>query len=93
MTEDSQATVKPGPKTKEGTVIKAKMMKTIVVEVIHTHRHEKYPKALKRRERYSVHDEQGCKAGDQVRIEETRPMSKTKRWKVREVLKRATVLE
>ena len=93
MSENTAPAVEKTAKTKQGTVIKAKMQKTVVVEVVHTHRHLKYPKAMKVRERYAVHDEKGCKAGDLVVIEETRPMSKTKRWKVREIVKQSSGIE
>src|SRR5947208_1998548 len=82
-----------GPKTRTGTVLKAKMQKTVVVEVMRSHRHHKYPKTLKQRARYAAHDEKGAKEGDIVLIEETRPMSKTKRWMVKEIIKRATIVE
>lgn len=70
-----------------GTVVSAKMEKTVVVEVEERKRHPVYHKLVKRRKRFKAHDEKEAKVGDIVRIEETRPLSKTKRWKVVEVVK------
>lgn len=69
-----------------GTVVSAKMEKTVVVEVERKQRHPVYQKLVRRRRKFKAHDEQGAKVGDRVLIEETRPLSKTKRWKVVEVL-------
>ena len=77
-------------KTREGVVVKAKMQKSVVVEVTRRVRHAKYVKFVTHRARYMAHDEAGCKAGDTVIIEETRPLSKMKRWRVKEIVKRAT---
>lgn len=77
-------------KTRQGVVIKNAMDKTVVVEVTRRVRHRKYLKFLKRRTRYAAHDPQNaCKVGDMVILEETRPMSKTKRWRVKEITQRA----
>ena len=77
-------------KTRQGVVIKNAMDKTVVVEVTRQVRHRKYMKSLKRRVRYAAHDPQNeCKVGDRVILEETRPMSKTKRWRVKEITVRA----
>lgn len=76
--------------TKElvGMVIRSKMQKTIVVEVTRLAPHAMYNKVLKIRKRYVVHDEKGvAKVGEKVRIVETRPISKTKHWRLREVIK------
>jgi small subunit ribosomal protein S17 len=89
MSEET-TTSKAGPKLRTGTVLKAKMQKTVVVEVRSASKHPKYPKFVAHRERYAVHDEKGAKPGDTVLIEETRPLSKTKRWMVKEILERAT---
>lgn len=73
-----------------GVVLKNAMQKTVVVEVVRRVRHAKYMKFLKRRVRYTAHDETDtCNIGDTVLLEETRPMSKTKRWRVKEVVQRA----
>jgi|GEM_PF-420674 len=79
------------PRTqKVGRVASAKMDKTIVVAVDYVKRHPLYKKRITRTSKFLVHDENGnCKPGDLVRIEECRPMSKRKRWIVREVLERA----
>lgn len=69
-----------------GTVVSNKMEKTVVVEVETKKRHPVYHKVVKKRKRFNVHDELGAKVGDVVIIEETRPLSKTKRWRVIEVL-------
>ena len=79
-------------KRQQGVVVKAKMHKTVVVEVMRHVRHAKYVKFVSQRDRYFAHDESGdCRVGDKVIIEETRPLSKRKRWRVRQVVERATV--
>ena len=79
-------------KTRQGVVLKNKMDKTVVVEVVRRFRHPKYPKFVKRRMRYRAHDaDNSCNVGDTVLLIESRPLSKTKRWKVKEIVKRATV--
>lgn len=78
-------------KERQGTVVKTKMQKTVVVEITRRVRHPKYLKFMNQRSRYMAHDESNsCKVGDQVVLEETRPMSKHKRWRVREIVQRAT---
>jgi len=73
--------------TKVGRVVSDKMDKTVVVAVDFTVRHRIYQKAMRRTHKFKAHDEQNtCKTGDRVRIEETRPLSKEKRWIVREIL-------
>ena len=73
---------------KVGTVLSDKMAKTRVVRVDRLVRHSKYRKVLKVRKKFYAHDEQNVsKLGDKVRIRETRPMSRLKRWTVIEVLK------
>ena len=77
-------------KVREGLVVSAKMDKTAVVETIDRVRHRRYKKTLQRRKRLYVHDEDNDLAvGDRVRVMETRPLSKQKRWRVLEVLERA----
>jgi small subunit ribosomal protein S17 len=72
-----------------GFVIKDKMDKTIVVEVEKFLKHPKYHKFIKRKMRYKAHDEtNACKIGDEVMIMEVRPVSKDKRWLVKEILKK-----
>ena len=79
-----------GRKTRAGVVVSNKMRKTVVVEAERSLRHPVYGKVVRRRRRFYVHDEkQQCQEGDLVRIVETRPLSKLKRWRVAEVLKKA----
>jgi small subunit ribosomal protein S17 len=74
---------------KVGRVVSDKMEKTVIVAVDSVRRHRLYHKRITRTTKFLAHDEQGeCKPGDVVRIEETRPISKRKRWIVREVLER-----
>ena len=71
-----------------GTVLSDKMAKTRVVRVDRLVRHDLYRKVLKVRNKFYAHDEQNLsKAGDKVRIQETRPLSRLKRWKIVEILK------
>ncbi|MGQ9665362.1 MAG: 30S ribosomal protein S17 [bacterium] len=70
-------------KTKIGTVVSDKMQKTIVVKLMRYVRHPLYKKYLRRTTKVYVHDEKNeCKIGDKVLIEQTRPLSKLKRWRV-----------
>lgn len=71
-----------------GTVKSTKMTKTAVVETTRLWRHPVYQKQVKRTKRFLAHDNLGVKEGDRVVIEETRPLSKLKRWNVREVVKK-----
>jgi small subunit ribosomal protein S17 len=73
-----------------GTVVSDKMDKTVVVEVARLVRHEAYDKRVRRKTRVKAHDEKNdCHVGDTVRVMETRPLSKDKRWRVVEILRRA----
>jgi small subunit ribosomal protein S17 len=75
-------------KEQVGEVVSTKMNKTIVVETVRRVPHPKFKKIIKRTKRFYAHDEeQKAAMGDRVRIEETRPMSKLKRWKLVEILK------
>ena len=70
-------------KVLQGVVISDKMDKTVTVEINTLVLHKKYKKYVKRRVRYKAHDEKNlCKVGNKVIIEATRPLSKTKRWRV-----------
>ena len=72
-----------------GTVVSDKMDKTVVVMVETLVKHPLYGKYIKRRKKYMAHDENNeCKIGDKVLIEETRPLSRRKRWRVRQILER-----
>ena len=76
-------------KTKVGRVVSDRMKKTVVVAVDSRKQHPLYGKLFKRTLKYKSHDEKGqCKMGDTVRIEESRPISKEKKWRVAEILKR-----
>ena len=79
------------PRTqKVGRVVSDKMDKTVVVAVDYVRRHPLYHKRITRTSKFMAHDERNeCKPGDIVRIEETRPLSKHKRWVVREIVERA----
>jgi small subunit ribosomal protein S17 len=77
-------------KTQVGVVVSTSMSKTIVVETVRQVMHRKYGKFVRRTSKYYAHDGKGeCGVGDEVRIVETRPLSKTKRWKLEEIVKRA----
>lgn len=78
---------------KVGRVVSNKMDKTVVVAVNYVRRHPLYNKRITRTSKFQAHDENNtCQEGDLVRIEETRPLSKRKRWIVREVVERAVRL-
>ena len=73
-----------------GTVVSDKMQKTVVVEIARLVRHLSYSRMVRRKTRVKAHDEQNaCRVGDTVRLMETRPLSKDKRWRVVEVLQKA----
>ena len=77
-------------KTLTGTVVSDKMDKTVVVRVERRLSHSKFKKVVKTTNKYKVHDEKNeCQAGDYITICETRPLSKDKRWRLLEILKRA----
>ena len=79
------------PKSRIGIVTSNKMDKTAVVRVDRRVRHAKYGKIVVRHENYKAHDEgNSCQIGDRVRIVETRPLSKDKRWRVAETIEKAT---
>jgi len=78
-------------KTKEGVVVSDKMTKTRVVRIERVFRHPRYERVITRSKRLKAHDETNAtRVGDRVLIEETRPMSKEKRWRIRQVLSRAS---
>ena len=75
---------------KVGEVVSTKMAKTIVVEVTRRVSHPLYRRVVKRRKRFYAHDEEGtARLGDTVRIIESRPLSRLKKWRLAEVLRRA----
>ncbi len=88
-TETETGTEKAGHRnTQIGTVVKAKMAKTVVVAVERLVQHAVYRKTIRRTSTFMAHDEKGAKQGDRVRIVETRPLSRNKRWRVEEILTR-----
>lgn len=77
-------------KERVGRVISDRMDKTVVVQVADLKRHRLYKKTIQQRTKFKAHDEQNeCKIGDLVRIMETRPISKEKRWRVAEIIEKA----
>jgi small subunit ribosomal protein S17 len=74
-------------KERVGVVVSDKMNKTVVVAIENRSPHPKYGKIVVKTRKFKAHDEENqCKEGDRVRIQETRPLSKTKHWKVAEIL-------
>jgi len=76
-------------KVREGTVVSAAMESTVVVAVVERVRHARYSKIVQRTTKLYADDKLQAKVGDRVRVVETRPLSKLKRWRVTEVLERA----
>ena len=77
-------------KTRVGMVISDKMDKTIVVAVVDSVKHPLYKKVVKRTYKLKAHDEQNaCQIGDKVKVMETRPLSKDKRWRLVEIIEKA----
>ena len=77
-------------KTRVGKVVSDKTDKTIVVAVVDNVKHPLYNKIIKRTRKLKAHDEENtCKIGDRVRVMETRPLSKDKRWRLVEVIEKA----
>jgi small subunit ribosomal protein S17 len=86
----NERTERPARKVRQGYVVSDKMDKTVVVRVDRRTTHSKYRKTITLSKRYHAHDETNdVKVGDLVRIAETRPLSKTKHWRVMEVVERA----
>src|SRR5213082_971419 len=93
MTQQATETVKKQPRhpRKVGVVVSNKMNKTIVVAVESLKKHRIYKRTYKQTKRFYAHDEENtCQIGDLVRIEETRPLSKLKRWRLVEIMKRGS---
>lgn len=85
---------RPRPKTREGVVLKDRMTKTRIVAVTRLVRDPHFHKVVRRRVKYAVHDEKDeSHAGDRVRIIESRPLSRTKRWKIVEILEKKSKAE
>ena len=90
----SKPTQRASRKVRTGVVTSNKMQKTIVVRVTRTVRHPFYQRVLKHATSFKVHDERNeAKPGDWVKIMETRPLSKDKRWRLLEIVKRASQTE
>ena len=76
-------------KTREGVVVSDAMQKTRVVRIERVYRHPRYQRVIRMSKRLKAHDEENAsRTGDRVLIEETRPLSKEKRWRIRQVLSR-----
>ncbi|MFM8794848.1 MAG: 30S ribosomal protein S17 [Acidimicrobiales bacterium] len=89
MTEATD-TDRSARKVREGLVVSSKMNKTVVVAVVERVRHPKYDKFVLRTKKLYAHDEANdANVGDRVRVMETRPMSKLKRWRITEIVERA----
>ena len=90
MSEVTAVVERNSRKTREGLVVSDKMDKTIVVEVEDRKKHALYGKVLRTTKKIKAHDEQNTAGiGDRVLVMETRPLSKTKRWRVVEILEKA----
>ncbi len=90
MTEQSTTRQRGRRQSKIGTVVSSKMDKTVIVAVSNTVMHRLYQRYLRRTSKFYAHDETNqCNVGDRVRIISARPLSRLKRWRVREILKRA----
>ena len=87
---ESEAAQRNSRKTRVGMVVSDKMQKTVVVSIERRVQHPVYGKMVRRTKKLKAHDEQNeAKTGDTVRIMETRPLSKDKRWRVVEIMQRA----
>ena len=87
---EGAAQVRARRKVREGIVVSDKMTKTVIVVVRELKPHPLYKKVVQHRTRFKAHDESGeCGVGDRVRIVETRPLSKDKRWRVAEIIEKA----
>src|SRR5579863_8708824 len=91
-TEKAQAPATSRRNEKVGNVVSTKMQKTIVVEVEMRKAHPKYKRIIKSSKKFYAHDEQNsARVGDVVRIRETRPLSKLKRWSLEEIVRRSNL--
>lgn len=92
MPETTNTQVSPGRKTLVGEVVSTKMAKTIVVQVTRQKAHPLYKRVMSRSKKFYAHDEeQTAHVGDFVRIEETRPLSRLKRWQLKEIVRRSAL--
>ena len=93
MAETTSTEYKSNRKTVVGNVVSTKMQKTIVVEVERRKAHPLYRRVVRMTKKFYAHDEENtARVGDVVRLEETRPLSKLKRWKLQEVIRRAALV-
>ncbi len=93
MAETTNTQTGSGRKTLVGQVVSTKMAKTIVVEVSRQKAHPLYRRVVSRTKKFYAHDEkQTAHVGDFVRIEETRPLSRLKRWQLKDIVKRAALV-
>ncbi len=93
MPETTQTEKTTGRKTLVGRVVSTKMAKTIVVQVTRQKAHALYQRVVSRSRKFYAHDEeQTAHVGDFVRIEETRPLSRLKRWQLKEIVKRSALI-
>lgn len=94
MAEQEVAAKLPNKQEKVGEVVSTKMEKTIVVQVTRRTKHPLYKRILTSRKRFYAHDEEGkANLGDQVRIVESRPLSKLKRWQLAEIVRPAVRIQ
>jgi len=90
MSDDTNTTRENPRKVREGIVVSDKMNSTVVVAVMGRVAHPRYGKTVQRTKKLYVHDEKNdAKIGDRVRVQETRPLSKLKRWRLTEIVERA----
>lgn len=89
----AEETARKTKNTKVGQVVSTKMNKTIVVEVTRRVSHPLYRRIVTRRKNFHAHDEENtCRVGDLVRIVESRPLSRTKRWRLDQIIRRGVVI-
>ena len=94
MSEATAAKEQSRRNEKVGQVVSTKMQKTIVVEVEMRKAHPKYKRVMKTNKKFYAHDEQNsARVGDMVRIRETRPLSKLKRWQLEEIVRRSALAQ
>lgn len=90
MKKDESTAQRGLAKSREGYVVSNKMDKSVVVAIVTPKKHPQYGKYVRRTKHYMAHDEKNeCQEGDRVRIIETRPLSKNKRWRVQEIVEKA----
>ncbi len=93
MPETTKAAAQPHHKEVVGEVVSNKMQKTIVVQVVRKKSHAFYGRVVSKNKKFYAHDEKNeARVGDVVRLEETRPLSKLKRWKLIEVVRKAALV-